>query len=338
MTKANFDRGEVINWLLEEESPGMRYLALRDLQQRPADDPELTAARKNAHTNGPIKEILDAMDAQGFWVKPGPGYGPKYKSTVWSLILLAQLGALIDEDSRIRTACDYLMAHAWHPQGQLAAGEPASYTIDCLQGNLCWAMTELGYEDACLDKAFEWMARTVTGEGIAPKVDKKADVRYYAYKCGPGFRCGANIGQPCAWGAAKVMLAFGRFPKPKRTPLIKEAIQQGIEFLFSVELTKANWPTSYGKPPSRDWWEFGFPVFYITDLLQVAEALVGLGYAGDPRMQGLLDLIRGKQDSEGRWLQEYPYGSKTWSNFGMKNKPNKWVTLRALKVLKLAGR
>ena len=324
---------DVMHWLLEDDSSGVRYLALRDLLRKPADDPELVAARKKAHGDGPIKEILDAMDPQGFWEKPGPGYGPKYKSTVWALILLAQLGASIEEDLRIRNACDYLMAHAWHPQGQFAAGEPVSYTIDCLQGNLCRALTELGYEDSRLDKAFEWMARSVTGEGIAPKEDKKASMRYYAYKCGPNFQCGANNSQPCAWGAAKILLAFSRLPLGKRTPIIEKAIQQGVDFLFSIDLITAAWPTRGGNP-NRDWWLFGFPVFYVTDLLQVAEALVGLGYAGDNRMQGLLELIRGKQDAGGRWLLEYPYGSKTWGKFGTKNKPNKWVTLRALRVLK----
>ena len=324
---------KVIDWLLEEADPGVRYLALRDLLCRPREDADLARARRDAHQFGPIAEVLNEMDEQGFWVKPGPGYGPKYKSTVWSLILLAQLGADIHDDERIRTACDYLMEHAWHAQGQLAAGEPASYTIDCLQGNLCRALTVLGYEDTRLDKAFEWMARTVTGEGISAKEDKKAEMRYYAYKCGPTFRCGANDGQPCAWGAAKVMLAFGRLPKAKRTPLIENAIRQGIDFLFSVDLVTAAWPTGGGKP-NRDWWLFGFPVHYVTDLLQVAEALVELGCGDDARMQGLLELIRSKQDAEGRWLMEYPYGSKTWGSYGIKNKPNKWVTLRALRVLK----
>jgi hypothetical protein len=324
---------KTIDWLLEEADPGVRYLALRDLLNRPGNDAELLRAKHDAHQFGPIAEVLNEMDEQGFWVKPGPGYGPKYKSTVWAILLLAQLGADIHADERIRTACDYLVEHAWHEQGQFAAGEPASYTIDCLQGNLCWALTALGYEDTRLDKAFEWMARTVTGEGISPKEDKKAAMRYYAYKCGPTFRCGANYGEPCSWGAAKVMLAFSRLPVDKRTPLIEDAIRQGIGFLFSVDLVTAAWPSGTGKP-SRDWWLFGFPVFYVTDLLQVAEALTGLGCGDDPRMQGLLALIRSKQDAEGRWLMEYPYGSKTWGSYGIKNKPNKWVTLRAMMVLK----
>jgi hypothetical protein len=50
-----------------------------------------------------------------------------------------------------------------------------------------------------------------------------------------------------------------------------------------------------------------------------------------------LDLIRSKQDEQGRWNLENNYPSKTWANFGSLNKPNKWVTIRALRVLRRAG-
>ncbi len=334
MGKKEWSDQGVLDWLLEEKNPGVRYLAMRDLLHIPFDHPDMCKARTAAHRQGDIAEILSAMHPEGYWEKPGPGYGPKYRSTVWALILLAQLGADAREDPRIKVACEYLLTHAWHPQGQLSAGEPTSYTIDCLQGNLCWALTSMGITDPRLEKAYEWMARTVTGEGIAPKEDKKAPMRFYAYKCGPGFKCGANNNLPCAWGAVKVMLAFSRLPKEKRTPLIDRAIQQGIDFLFSVDLTTASWPTENGKPPNRDWWLFGFPLFYITDLLQVAEVLTALGHGSDARMKGLHKLIRDKQDPQGRWHLEYAYGSKTWGHFGLKNKPSKWATLRALRALK----
>jgi len=84
--------------------------------------------------------------------------------------------------------------------GQFTTNGLPSGTIDCLQGNLCAALTDLGCEDSRLDKAFEWMARTVTGENIAPVKDKKASVRYYAGKCGPNFACGANNKLPCGLG------------------------------------------------------------------------------------------------------------------------------------------
>ena len=85
--------GNSIDWLLEADDPGVRYLALRDLLDRPADDAEMIAARQAAHTSGPIATVLDKMEPEGYWAKPGPGYTTKYRSTAWALILLAQLGA-----------------------------------------------------------------------------------------------------------------------------------------------------------------------------------------------------------------------------------------------------
>lgn len=337
MSWQNQLNGDPVSWLLEPENPGVRYLALRDLLDEPQDDPELVAARQVAHTKGPIAAILDKMQPEGYWAKPGPGYTTKYRSTDWSLIMLAQLGALASEDERIRRACAYLLENAMAPGGQFSVYGTPSSTIDCLQGNLCWALLELGYNDLRLELAFEWMARTVTGEGMAPRTDKEAERRYFAYKCGPQFACGPNYGQPCAWGAAKVILAFGKLPDSQRTPLIKNAIQEGVDFFFNTDPAKADWPTRLGDKPSRNWWKFGFPVFYVTDLLQVVEALAALGYGDDPRLANSFELIRKKQDEQGKWLLEYDYTGKTWVDFGMKKQPNKWVTLRALRVLKMLG-
>lgn len=326
--------GDSVTWLLEHPSPDVRYRALRDLLNLSADDPRLVEARQAAAASGPIADLLGAMHPDGYWERPGPGYGPKYRSSVWSLITLAQLGATIDMDQRIAAACAYHLEQAFLPGGQVSYNGAPSGTFDCLQGNMIGSLMALGVNDPRLWAAYEWMARTVTGEGMSPNTDKRAPLRYYAYKCGPLFACGANYGQPCGWGAVKVMLAFSRLPAAERSPLVERAVQAGVDFLFSVDLLTAAYPVGDGKKPSGNWWKFGFPVFYITDLLQAAEALVGLGYGGDPRMSGLLDFIRSKQDAEGRWLLEYHYNGKTWLEFGRKGQPNPWVTLRALKVLK----
>lgn len=327
-------REDVLAWLLEPESPGARYLALRDLLDLPADDPQLGAARTAAHRQGPIAAVLAGLEESAYWTKTTSGYNPKYRSIDWSLILLAQLGASIHEDERIARACDHLMGCAFKPAGMFTTTAAPSGTVDCLQGNLCWALLELGYADPRLEQAFDWMARSNTGEGVAAQSEQKAALRYYAYKCGPDFNCGVNGSRPCAWGAVKVMLAFARLPAARRTPLIDRAIQRGVDFFFGVDPLTARWPTRTGEKPSRDWWKFGFPVFYISDLLQVAEALTGLGYARDPRLAGVIDLIRGKQDEHGRWPLEFDYAGKTWGDYGIKKQSNKWVTLRALRVLK----
>ena len=330
-------RSDSLPWLLEAGDPGVRYLALRDLLALPAGDAELAAAQRAAHVAGPIATVLDAMEGDGYWAEPGPGYLPKYRSTVWSIVLLAQLGASVAVDERIGRACAYVLDHALTERGHFTASGAPSGTADCLQGNLCWALPALGCDDPRLDAAFDWMARSVTGEGIASSDDRQAAVRYYAGKCGPLFACGSNNRLPCAWGAAKVMLAFSRWPQERRTPQIDRAIAQGVEFLFGVDPATAAYPTGYSDKPSQNWWKFGFPIFYVTDLLQIVEALVGLGYGADPRLAGALAIVRQKQDAQGRWPLEYDYTGKTWVDFGAKKQPNKWVTLRALRVLRAVG-
>ncbi|MGD2178989.1 MAG: nitrogen fixation protein NifH, partial [Anaerolineae bacterium] len=58
-----------LDWLLEEdkENPGVRYFALTDLLDRPAEDPQVAAARRAVMTSGPVPAILDAQHADGFW-------------------------------------------------------------------------------------------------------------------------------------------------------------------------------------------------------------------------------------------------------------------------------
>ena len=332
-------RGDSLSWLLKSDSPDVRYLAMRDLLDLPPDDKKLKAARKLAHKEGPIAHVLSKMNEEGYWQRPGTGYGPKYKSTVWALILLAQLGASVKEDKRIRLACKYYIDEALNPGGQISAmtNKAPSGTVDCLQGNMLFSLMDLGYTDPRMASAYEWLARTLTGEGVAPMKEKHAEVRYFAGKCGPNFACGANNKLPCAWGGVKVMLAFGKLPVQKRSGLIQRAIQHGADFFFSVDPSTAEYPNGWAEKPSGNWWKFGFPVFYVTDILQITEALVALGFGKDKRLSNTLELIRSKQDEEGRWPLEYNYDGKTWMRFGKMKEPNPWVTLRALRVLKAAG-
>ena len=326
-------KGNSVDWLLEPDDIGVKYLALRDLVE--TGGAELAKAKKQAHDEGPIAQVLARMKESGYWEQPGAGYSPKYTGTVWSIILLSQLGASIEMDKRIAAACSYVLDHTLTDDGHFTVNGAPSGTVDCLQGNLCASLLDLGSEDPRLDEAFEWMARSVTGEGVAPMTDKTAPVRYYTGKCGPSFTCGANNKLPCAWGAVKVMLAFSKLPDQKRTPLINRAINMGVDFLFSTDPAEADYPCGYSNKPSGNWWKFGFPVFYVTDLLQNVEDLARLGYGTDPRLAKSLNIIQEKRGTQGRWPLEYDYTGKTWVNFGAKKQPNKWVTFRALRVLKL---
>ena len=337
-------KADPTDWLLESDDAGVRYLALRDIVD--AGEKEIKAAKVKAHCEGPIARIMAKMNPEGYWVTPDQVYYPKFKSIVWSIMSLAQLGGSIEEDKRIGTACSYLLDHALLKGGQFSPrGKPTNIGL-CLQGNMLTSLMDLGFRDKRLDVAYEWTARRVTGEGLPKKLNNdglapaegvSGPFRYVKFITDPHFGCRTNEEMSCAWAGTLVMTAFSRLPVSRRSGLIKRAIEVGVDFFFSGDPAKADFPGHRAGVPDKRWWLFSFPSLG-TDILRIAEALTALGYGGDPRLANTLDLIKGKQDENGRWPLDYNFfrTHKMWVNYGSEGEPNKWVTLRALRVLKQA--
>jgi len=338
----------VVDWLLEKRDPGVRAFALRDLLGAPADDPDVLSARRAALRASPVREILEAQQPEGWWAKPGPGYGPKYRSTVWSMIFLGQLGA-DGHDRRVRRGADYLLEHsrARAPYGGLSCNGTPAGMLHCLAGNLCASLLELGFgDDPRLQTALDWLARSITGEGIRPadpgaKRPSKGEVevaRYYRTgNSGPGFLCAANSQRACAWGAIPALDALSRIPPRRRTNAVKKAIEAGSAFLLSRDPATADYPTPTGGDPSRSWFHFGYPMGYVQDVLRNLDVLTALGHGRDPRLRHAADDLLRLRGADGRWTMRYSYKGKLWCDVEAKGKPSKWVTLRARRVLKRMG-
>jgi hypothetical protein len=337
-------KADPTDWLLEDDDPGVRYLALRDLVD--ADEKEVKAARTRAHRKGPIAVILDNMAPGGYWIKPGSVYANKCRGPVWSVISLAELGASVEEDKRVNTACKYIIENSLLKSGQFSPRLIPSNMGLCLQGNMLTSLMDLGYRDSRLDVAYEFTARMVTGEGVPLKVNPDglapADgipgpFRYVKYN-GPRFICRTNKYLPCGWAAVKVLMGFSRLPAERRSGIIKRAIEVGIDFFLSTDPSKAGFPGHKPGVPDKRWWQFRFPSFWGADILQIAEALTALGHGADPRLDNTFSLILSKQDENGRWPLEYvDHSHRMWVNYGTQGKPNKWVTLRAMRVLRRVG-
>ena len=321
-------KGNPLAWLLEpdEANPGVRYFALRDLLDRPETDPDVVAAQEAVMTSGPVPVILKAQAPEGYWVKPGGGYSPKYQGTVWQIMFLAELGAA-PTDARVRQGCEYLLNHSLAANGAFSASQrpvPSS-ALHCLNGNLLFALLRLGFaKDPRVRAALDWQAQAISGQG---------QISYYQSGTNaPGFSCAVNQGQPCGWGAAKAMKALLSIPPEQRTPAIQQAVDVGAEFLLSRDPAVADYP--YSERVSSSWFKFGFPLSYWSDVLEVAAILAQLGYGHDPRLSNALDYILSKQDSQGRWRLENTLNTKMWVSIEQRGRPSKWITLRALRVLK----
>jgi hypothetical protein len=327
-------RGDPLPWLLDPSTPAVRHLALRHLMGLPADDPEVTAARRGALASDPIASILAAQHPEGYWEKPGPGYATKYRGTVWQVIFLDQLGA-DPTDDRVRRACAYVLAHSRAVTGGFGASgrvgadapPPPSAVIHCLNGNLIRALIGLGWlDDRRVREAAEWEARAITGDGV--------EHWYATGTSGPGFACAANEKLPCAWGAIKALSGLARIPADRRSTLVADAVDAGLDLLLGRDPAIADYPMGWGNTrPNGSWFKLGFPSGYVADVLQNLEVLCELGAGRDPRLAPAIEWLLGKQDEQGRWRNEYAYNGKTWVDVERQGKPSKWVTLRACRVL-----
>jgi len=339
--------GDSVPWLLENDKtqPAIRYYALRDILGRDENDGEVKAAKAAIMTSGPVPVILAAQQPEGYWDKQGDYSGPKYRGTQWSLVFLAQLGA-DGADPRVHAACEYFLSHCVASNGALSWSGKASSSGGCGAGIYGAALIDFGWlGDQRLQTAMEWLAQTITGEGVADVSSRNTNKRYYkSGNSGPLFLCSNNNSLPCAWGAIKSMLALGKVPPALRTRNMQEAIKRGVDFLLSHDPAVADYPYDNqtwlgqrgGTKPSSNWFKFGYPIGYIADVLQNLEALAALGQAENPKLANALDMVISKQDQQGRWLLEHTYNGKSWVDIEKKGQPSKWVTLRALRVLKAA--
>jgi len=220
---------DAIDWLLEKDdhNPSVRYLALRDLLELPESHAEVCRAQDAILRCGPAPVILNAQEPDGFWVKPGSGYSPKYRATVWSLLILAKLG-IDPSEPRVRKGCEYLLSHSVAENGAFSAYQhlAPSGALLCLNGNLIYALQRMGFGgDVRLQTAIEWLAQAIVGE---------PPVEYYPTgTAAPNFVCGVNDGLACAWGANKALRGLLTIPESERTPLVKRALEAGGRFLLS---------------------------------------------------------------------------------------------------------
>lgn len=316
---------KIIEWLSEKENPSVRYFTLRFLLDRTEEDAEVTEARRGIMQSEPVQKILSAQNPEGWWDKPGPGYSRKYLSTVWQLIFLAELGA-DGSHPQIQRGCDYLLTHAQATHGGLSATAHAtpSGAIYCLNGNMVWALTALGFgSDERVARAVDWLTGMITGD--LPHTGK------YSW---PGFQCGANNKFSCAWGAVKSLRALANLPSAMLTPKIKRALTATIDFLFSRDPAQADYP-AYERV-SSEWFKFGFPLSS-SDVLELSLALTEAGHGRDPRLKNAIELILSKRQPDGHWLLKHSLNGKMWADIEVKGKPSKWITLRALRMLKAAG-
>ena len=316
----------VTDWLLASGEPSVRYRWLRDVLDRPENDPEVAAARKEIGRTGWAAELLKLQLPDGQWVSPGTSgddlYRPKYAASNWCLLALSELGAT-RADPRVAKGAELLLekANAASFDGLGGAGSEVCFTGNCVR-----MMTRFGYwEDARVQRALAWLISAQKNDG--------------GWHCFP-----SETGTLDAWEA---LAAFATIPAKDRSGLLWSTIDRGLEFFLERRLMDE------GASPYGPWRRLHYPVHYYYDVLVGLEVVTSLGRGNDPRLRPALDWLEAKRGPDGRWNLEAlhpdvenddpyllqgvrsPYFPLAFEYVG---RPSRWVTLRALTVLRRAGR
>jgi hypothetical protein len=116
---------------------------------------------------------------------------------------------------------------------------------------------------------------------------------------------------------------------------------RGQEYLLERRLFRRR---STGEPIAQDrkggavWTRFAFPTWWHYDVLRGLEYLRRAGATPDQRAAEAIDLVASKRDSDGRWPLEVQYpGVMPVEMDDGEGRPSRWMTLRALRVLRWCG-
>lgn len=323
-------KADPTDWLLEEENPSVRYFTLRDVLDKPPEDAAVQAASRSIMQRGLVPELL-ARQREEAYLKTYPQfYTSKYKGLVWSLIVLAELGA--EANGQIKSQCEYLLCASQEPQDGgfsmheaiKTGGGRITEVIPCLTGNLVWCLIRFGYlDDPRLQKGIDWLLRFARlNDGVEEDPQQPPYDRY-------DICWGAHT---CHMGVVKTLKALGAIPEARRTPRVNETIRRAAEFLLIHHIYKRSHNLNRASKPG--WLHFGFPLMYQTDALEILDILTALGIR-DSRMQEAVDAVVARQDEQGRWKTGNTYNSdRLLIPMGQSGEQNKWLTLRALRVLK----
>lgn len=323
-------KADPTEWLLEKENPSVRYFALKDLLDRPEEDQDVQATKLDIMQKGMVPGIL-AKQQEPEYMKNYPGfYTRKYGGLVWTLILLAELGATANE--QIQEECAYLLSHSQETgdggfsqhEAMKTGGGRISEVIPCLTGNMVWSLIRLGFLDnPGVQKGLNWLVRFMRfndGTETEPQVPP-----YDHYE-----PCWGQ--HTCHMGVVKALKAFAAVPEEKRTAGINDIIQKAAEFMLIHHIYKRSHNLNRAGKPG--WLKFGFPLMYQMDALEILDILTALGIK-DSRMEDAVRIVIEKQDDTGRWKSENTYNSdRLLIPFGQMNEQSKWITLRAMRVLK----
>jgi hypothetical protein len=296
-------KGDALPWLLEIKNPSVRLWTLLELLGCPVSDPEVIEARAAITDQPLVKELFALQHPEGYWgedeAKPYTAQG-----AVTVLNLLHMLG--VPPDKRTTAGCDSLLNFCQHECGGFSLTKKLrSGIFPCTTGEHLPFLVYFGLgDDPRVKAAFDFVIEDMSTEDALD--------------------CGRYQHQDCLWGAIAALNGLAVLPAEMRSRKSERVVEKLAEALLDAQYDLEG--------EHKRWLTFSVPRGW--DLLSALKALGANGYAQDVRFIRLLELLLDRQDDQGRW--NCGSVSRTWP-IEKRNRPSKWITLDALRVLKQAA-
>ena len=315
------DVGGVIDWLLGSDV-SVRWQVMRDLLD--ASEPEWRAERARVETEGWGARLLSCEDDDGQWaggaffprgfeVREWEESGQPWTATAFSLTQLRDFG-LDPASARARRAVGLVGVNSrWDEGGQpFWEGE----VEECINGRTVADGAYFGVDVSAI---------------VARLVGERLD--------DGGWNCERVNGSVRSSFATTINVLEGLLEYERATggtPKSREARRSGEEYLLERHLFRR---LGNGQPADEQFLRLTYPTRWHYDILRALDyfrSAAGLrGAPPDRRLDEAVDHIRSRRLADGTWPLDWRPKGRVWFDMdGEVGKPSRWVTLRAMRVLR----
>ena len=117
---------------------------------------------------------------------------------------------------------------------------------------------------------------------------------------------------------------------------VTHARERAQEYFFERRLLRR---LSTGEIIDPSWTQFAFPPLWHYDVLRALDYLRAAGVKADDRVEEAVAIVVQRRQADGRWLLDLRHRDTLHEDIaGAVGEPNRWITLRALRVLAWYGR
>jgi hypothetical protein len=315
------DSDAVIGWLIDSD-PSIRWQVMRDLLDAP--ESEWAAERAKVATEGWGARLLSFQDEDGQWA--GGAFLPSdFDPREWQ------------ERGQPWTATTFSLSQL-REFGLDPASDRAQRTVELIGANSRWDEGGQPYWEGEVEECIN--GRTVA-DGAYFGVDVSSIVgRLVGERQGDGgWNCERVNGSVRSSFASTINVLEGLLEHERATggtPESREARKSGEEYLLERKLFRR---LSTGEPADERFLCFLHPNRWHYDVLRALDyfrsSAILTGADPDPRLGEAIDHVRSRRLEDGTWPLDWSPSGRVWFEVDDgPGKPSRWVTLRAMRVLR----